>query len=395
VSGVTDVPRPVPSRAALAIVYMTVFIDLLGFGIILPSLPYYARDLGASGLGLGILFSSYSVAQLLGSTVLGRLSDRYGRRPILLLSLAGSSASMALSGVAHSLVLLSAARALAGLFGGSIGTAQAYIADVTARHERARHMGLLGASIGVGFVLGPAIGAGVIALGFGFSGAAYLASALAALNLVSAAFRLPESRPRDAAAPQSRLSLASWLAMWRRHGLWQIYSSVFLTTLAFVGLETTLVFLARDRFGLDERHFGLVLAYLGVVVIVVQGGMIGRLTRSFGVRRVAIAGGLLMGAALIALPAAPTLRLLLLVLGLISAGQGLTSPTLSTLVSHASTGEDHGAVLGISQSLAAAARAVGPVLAGSLYDLRAPLPFVAGGALALLAAALVKTTDLE
>jgi MFS transporter, DHA1 family, tetracycline resistance protein len=383
-----------PGRAALAIVYMTVFIDLLGFGIILPSLPYYARALGASGVGLGILFSAYSVAQLLGSTLLGRLSDRHGRRPVLLLSLAGSSVSMALSGVAHSLVLLCVARALAGLFGGSIGTAQAYIADVTARQERARYMGLLGASIGVGFVLGPAIGAGVIALGFGFSGAAFLAAALAAVNLVSAAFRLPESRPKDATS-SSHLSLAAWLAMWQRPGLWQTYSSVFLTTLAFVGLETTLVFLARDRFGMDERRFGLVLAYLGVVVIVVQGGLIGRLTRRFGVRRVAIAGGVLMGAALVALPAAPTVRLLLLALGLVSAGQGLTSPTLSTLVSHASTGEDHGAVLGVSQSLAAAARAVGPLLAGSLYDLRAPLPFVAGGALALVAAGLVRGTDLE
>jgi DHA1 family tetracycline resistance protein-like MFS transporter len=191
---------PPADRAALAIVYLTVFIDLLGFGIILPSLPYYARDLGATGLDLGILFSAYSVAQLAGSALLGRLSDHHGRRPILLLSLAGSAASMFLSGLAGGLAALSLARALAGVFGGSIGTAQAYIADVTPRAERARYMGLLGAAIGVGFVLGPALGAGLLALGFGFRGAAFAAGGLAALNFASALVRLPESRRSDPAA---------------------------------------------------------------------------------------------------------------------------------------------------------------------------------------------------
>jgi len=381
---------PPTGRAALAIVYLTVFIDLLGFGIILPSLPYYARDLGATGLGLGVLFSAYSVAQLAGSAFLGRLSDRHGRRPILLLSLAGSAASMFLSGMATGLIALSCARGLAGAFGGSIGTAQAYIADVTPRAERARYMGLLGASIGVGFVLGPALGAGLLALGFGFRGAAFTSGGLAALNFVSAVFHLPESRVAVSAGEHRHLSAAGWWRTVSRPGLRRLYSAVFLTTFAFVALETTLVFLARDRFALDSRHFGLVLVYLGVVVIVIQGGVVGRLSRRLGERAVAITGAGLMGVALAALPAAPTLLVLLVLLGLVATGQGLASPTLSTLVSHASEGAEHGALLGASQSLAALARALGPVVAGQLYDLHAAAPYVSAGALSLFAAALLR-----
>jgi len=386
--------RSTPRRSTLLIVYLTVFVDLLGFGIILPALPYYARDLGASGLGLGILFSAYSVAQLLGSAVLGRLSDRHGRRPILLLSLAGSSASMVLSGLATGLVALSLARALAGIFGGSIGTAQAYIADVTPREERARYMGLLGASIGVGFVAGPALGAGLLALGFGFRGAAFVAAGIAGLNLLSAAFRLPESRPAEARGQARHLSASSWWNTVSRPGLRPFYAGVFLTTFAFVALETTLVFLARDRFSLDDRHFGLVLTYLGVVVIAVQGGMVGRLSKRFGERRVATAGAGLMGLALAALPAAPRLLVLLALLGLVAAGQGFSSPALATLVSHASEGAEHGALLGVSQSLAAGARAVGPVIAGQLYDMHAAAPYVTAGALSLLAAVLLRAAPV-
>jgi DHA1 family tetracycline resistance protein-like MFS transporter len=383
--------HPPADRAALAIVYLTVFIDLLGFGIILPSLPYYARDLGATGLGLGILFSAYSAAQLAGSALLGRLSDRHGRRPILLLSLAGSAASMFLSGLATGLLALSLARALAGAFGGSIGAAQAYIADVTPRPERARYMGLLGASIGVGFVLGPALGAGLLALGFGFRGAAFAAGGLAALNFVSALVRLPESRPSEADAERRHVSAAGWWRTVSRPGLLPLYAAVFLATFAFVALETTLVFLAKDRFALDNRHFGLVLAYLGVVVIAIQGGAVGWLSRRLGERAVAVAGTALMGAALAALPAAPRLLALLLLLGLVAAGQGLASPALATLVSHASEGgAEHGALLGASQSLAALARAIGPVIAGQLYDLHAAAPYVTGGALSLLAASLLR-----
>jgi DHA1 family tetracycline resistance protein-like MFS transporter len=382
-----------PSPAALAIVYATVFIDLLGFGIILPSLPYYARALGASGFSLGLLFTSYSLAQFVGSAVLGRLSDRRGRRPILLASLLGSSASMALSGFAGSLLTLAAARALAGLFGGSIATAQAYIADVAPREERARYMGLLGASIGLGFVLGPALGAGILALGGGFAGSAFVASGLAALNFVLAYRLLPESRPAGQGARSERLTPAGLVALLARPNLWQALAATFLTTFAFVALEATLAFFAKDRFDITERRFGGLLVYVGVVVIVVQGGLIGRLTKALGVRRVAVAGELLMGAALLALPLSPSAGAMLAVLGLVAAGQAMCSPTLSTLVSRAGTSEDHGTLLGAGQSLAAAARAASPLLAGALYDAQPAAPYVLSGLLAALAGALVLSSS--
>jgi MFS family permease len=384
-----DSPRPRAGRAALAVVYGTVFLDLLGFGIILPALPYYARELGASGFGLGALFTSYSLAQLLGAAALGRLSDRIGRRPVLMLSLAGSAVSMLLSGLAGTLVLLCAARALAGMFGGSIATAQAYIADVTPRGERARYMGLLGASIGVGFVVGPALGAGLIALGFGFPGAAFTAAGLAAANFVFAALKLPESRPADA---EVRRALPGRLGeALTRPNLRQLLAATFSTTFAFVSMETTFAYLGEDRFGLTERGFGLVLVYVGVIVIIVQGGLIGRLTRRFGVRPVAVAGGALMGVALLTLPFCPSLTTTLAALGFLAGGQGLSSPSLSTLISELSAGGEQGSVLGLGQSLAAAARAAGPLVAGALYDLRHAAPYLLAGGLAALAGGLVAT----
>jgi DHA1 family tetracycline resistance protein-like MFS transporter len=375
-------------RAALGVVYVAVFIDLLGFGILLPSLPFYARVLGASGFKLGVLFTAYSGGQLLGSAILGRLSDARGRRPILLLSLLGSSLSMVLSGLAGSLLTLCLARALAGLFGGSIATAQAYIADVTPVQGRAAYMGRLGAAIGLGFVLGPALGAGVRWLGYGFPGAAFTAAFLAAVNLAVAAYRLPESKGEGQSAGV-RPGLAGWWRTVSRSGLSRPFAAVFAATSAFVALETTLAYLTRDRFALPERWFGAVLVFVGFVVILVQGGLVGRITRRFGVRPVATAGSLLMGAALAVLPFSASLAAMLGLLGLAAAGQALTSPTLSTLVSQGGTIEEHGTLLGVSQSLAAAARAVSPLLAGALYDRHPAAPYVWGGLLAFVASLLV------
>ena len=375
-----------PDRAALGVVYFTVFLDLLGFGIILPWLPYYAAELGASGIGLGFLFTSYSLAQLVGATVLGRLSDRHGRRPILLMSLAGSMAGFVFSGLANSLIALCLARAVAGLFGGSISIAQAYVADVTEKDNRARYMGFVGASIGLGFVVGPALGAGFIALGLGFPAVAFTSAGLAAVNLVLAAWKVRE--PRERAASRSR-SLASWREALGQPGLSRVLAATFCTTFAFVGMETTFAFLGRDRFGFDNLRFGLVLTYVGVIMIIVQGALIGRLTGRFEVRWIAVAGSLLMAVALAALPFAGALPTVLGALGLLAAGQGLVVPGLSTLTSQIAAAERQGSVLGFSQSIAASARVIGPLVAGGLYDLGAGLPYWTGGVLALTAGALV------
>ncbi len=384
-------PAPGRQRSALAAVYFTVFLDLLGFGIVLPAIPFFARDLGASGLKLGILFTSYSLAQLVGAPILGRLSDRFGRRPILLTSLAGAAIAFVLTGLAHTLLLLCAARTLAGLFGGSISTAQAYIADVTQPQERAKYMGLLGASIGIGFVLGPALGAALIYIGWGFAGAAFVAAGLAALNFILAFFRLPESRPPEARG-RSRHT-GGWATTVRRPRLRRLLIATFLAMLAFVAMETTFAFMGEDKFGLDGGKFGLILVFVGVVMILVQGGLVGRLTQRFGVRRIAILGGLLMAIALFLIPVAPTLPLTIAFLGLLAAGRGLAAPALSTLLSTLSSDDEQGSVLGTGQSFSAAARALGPILAGALYDLHIAAPYLAASLFALATAGLIASVE--
>jgi MFS family permease len=375
-------------RSPLAVVYLTVFIDLLGFSIILPLLPFYAEHYGATGAWVGALLTAYSAVQFVSAPFLGRLSDRVGRRPVLLLSLAGSAASLALTGAAHSLWLLLAGRALAGLFGGSISTAQAYVADVTAPRERAKYMGMLGASIGLGFVFGPAIGAGFSR--FGFGAAAFFAAGLAAVNLAFAYFKLPESRPRgEGLAGHAPVARAKFGAVLRRPAIARIVASMFLATFAFVGLEATLALFGQHRFGLGAAGFGLIFTYLGVVGVAVQGGLVGRLSRRYGERTLATLGAVLMGIAFAALAVAPDLLLAIVALSALGVGQGFVSPTLSTLLSRAGHAEQQGSTLGIGQSSNAAARAIGPIVAGGLYDLNRAVPYLAGACLVLIAAVLL------
>ena len=378
-------------KPGLPVVYFTVFIDLVGFGIILPQLPYYAEAFGATGVWVGALLTAYSATQFLGASLLGRLSDRIGRRPVLLASLAGSAVSLVLSGLATTLVTLVLARALAGLFGGSIAAAQAYVADSTTPKERARYMGFLGASIGLGFVLGPALGAGLARYGFGT--AAFVAAGLAAANLVFGLFNLPETHGPDRRhlAP-SRPDLSHLLAALRHPSMGRLLGATFFATLAFVAMEATFALLGEHRFGLDPSRLGFVFTYVGVVIVVVQGGLVGPLAARFGERTLAVAGALLMAIGLGALPLAPGLPGALAALGLLAAGQGLTSPMLSTLLSRAADEDEQGGTLGLGQSLAAAARAVGPLGAGWLFDRAMVAPYAVAAVAMVLAAFLVGTS---
>jgi len=381
-------------KPGLPVVYLTVFLDLVGFGIILPLLPFYAEAFGATGIWVGAILTAYSAAQLAGASLLGRLSDRVGRRPVLLMSLAGSAASLLLCGLARSLWLLLAARALAGLFGGSIAAAQAYIADVTTPGERARYMGLLGASIGLGFVFGPALGSALAR--FGFGAAAFAAAALAAANLLFALFRLPETRPAEVRQHgHSRVDWSNFLDALHHPAIGRLLAATFLSTLAFVAMEATFALLGEVRFGLDAGRLGFVFAYVGVVMVIVQGGLVGRLAPRFGERALATAGALVMGASLAALPLVPSLGAAYVVLAGLAVGQGLTTPMLATLLSRATDADEQGGTLGLGQSLAAAARAVGPIGAGWLYDRAVGAPYAASAAVMVLAALLVGTARTD
>lgn len=384
----SSVPPPEPSRkAGLAAVYATVFLDLLGFGIIIPLMPYAARTFGASGLMLGALMTAYSAAQFVGAPIMGRLSDRYGRRPVILTTLAGSVAAMTLMGVADGLGLIFLARLGAGLCGGSISAAQAYVADVTAPAERAKFMGLLGASIGMGFVFGPALGAALA--DYGFSGAAFVAAGLAAANWAFAYVKLKEPVRDPAATSARKASVGALFEALGRTTIRPILIAGFLVTFGMVAMEATFALLAADRFAVDARTLGLLFTLSGVVVALVQGGLIGRLSKQFGEGKLAVTGPIIMAAGLAAIGMAPTLAGAVAALCVMAFGQAMAAPALTSLLSLNADANEQGSVIGLGQGMSALARAVGPLVAGALYDQHVSWPYWSGAAAALLATVVV------
>ncbi|MFO0576793.1 MAG: MFS transporter [Polyangia bacterium] len=385
-----SVPSAAPPRAALLVVYLTVFLDLLGFGIILPLLPFYALKFGANGRELGLLFGAFSAAQFFGAFVIGRMSDRLGRRPVLLICLAGTALAFGATARAESLVQLTLARALAGLFSGSISTAQAYVADVTRPEERARYMGLVGASIGMGFVFGPWLGAELSR--FGFRTSALASAGLAVLNFTFALVALRESLPRGMHQPsERRVSLAPdrLLGALGRPVAGRVLIAGALATLAFVSMESTFALLGKQRFDLGAQRLGRIFGLIGVTMALVQGLLVGRLARRLGERRLAMLGALLLAGALFVLPWMPSLRATVAVLLALAVGQGLLVPSLATLLSRDSSAHEQGGVLGIGQSLGSLARALGPPLAGTLFDQGAARPYVLATVLMLTVVVLI------
>ncbi|HWH14495.1 MAG TPA: MFS transporter [Miltoncostaeaceae bacterium] len=362
---------------------MTVLIDLIGFGIVLPILPLWAERFGASPTEIGLLTAFYSLMQVIFAPVWGRLSDRVGRRPVILVTLAGSALSALLIGLAGTLWVLFLARILNGISGASYAAAQAYVADVTTREDRARGMGMIGAAFGLGFILGPALGAAFAAIDP--SAPFFAAAALAAANFAVAWVRLPESRPpgaRSAAAPARASALRRALAT---RDLGPLLVLSFLATLAFVGMESTFALLGDRRFGYDAVDIGLLFAYVGVAAAVGQGLLVGRLVARHGEHRVMLLGlvGTALGLALLA--AAQTLALLLIALPVLGVASGLAFATVTALISHAASEEGQGGALGVAASTGGLARIVGPVAAGLLFQHAGPAaPLVAGAVLTAL-----------
>jgi len=374
-------------RSSLTIIFTTVFVDLLGFGIVLPLLPYYAHQLQASGLTVGMLIAVYSAMQFLAAPWWGRLSDRIGRRPVLLVSLAGSTLSYLLFAVADTIGLLFVSRILAGLGGANISVAQAFIADTTSEQERARGMGMIGAAFGLGFVFGPAIG-GLLAH-YGHAAPGFAATVICGLNFIAALFRLPESLPperrqvRRATHPLAQLREAFRRPHLRLPLL--IFTAV---VFSFATMETTLPLLGAKRFHLSASQIYWLFGYLGVMTTVVQGGLIGRLTPRVGEPHLVVVGTVLLAVGLGAAPFSPPVVLLLLALGAIAVGQGICSPVLSSLISKSSGAHEQGGVLGVSQSAGSLARILGPIWGGVIFDCAGPAgPYVTTACLMLAAVA--------
>jgi DHA1 family tetracycline resistance protein-like MFS transporter len=359
-------------RSPLLVIFITVFIDLVGFGIVIPVLPYYAEGtkFGATPSQVGLLFASYSVLQLIFAPVLGRLSDKHGRRPVLLVSLLGTALGFLILGFATTLWMLFLGRIIDGISGGNISTAQAYIADVTTKEDRAKGMGLIGAAFGLGFVFGPAIG-GILSR-WGINVPFLFAGGLAFANAILLFFALPETVTPDHPARVSAASGRSWkqlLSALRQPALASVMTIYFLGIVAFSIMTASFSVFMMFRMGYDAFHNGWIFAFVGVISAIIQGGLIGRLVKKFGEPVLVIVGALLFTASLVFVPLlkpSTGLVTVLLVAAATSVGQALSAPTLSSLASKSAGEADQGSVLGVMQSVASLARAVGPSLAAVL-----------------------------
>jgi MFS transporter, DHA1 family, tetracycline resistance protein len=354
----------------MAVLFFIVFIDLLGFGIVIPLLPFYAERFGASPDRVTLVMASYSLAQFVFAPIWGRLSDRFGRRPILLVSLVFSIASYLWLGFADALWMLYGARLLAGAGAGNIAAAQAYVADITPPEGRAKGMGMVGAALGLGFTIGPALGgliAGADPTAASVALPAFVAAALSATAFVGTLVFLRESLPAGAARrPRpSRWRMAQ--AAFGRPDLRRLVLLLFITVTVFAGMETTFALWANRAFGWGPRQVGEMFFFLGMVMILIQGGLIGRLSRRFGEARLLVAGSLAFVVGLAGLPLAGSLPLVLLATALLALGMGLASPSANSLISRRAGAGEQGSILGVAQSASSLARIVGPALAGAAF----------------------------
>jgi DHA1 family tetracycline resistance protein-like MFS transporter len=341
----------------LSIIFLTIFVNLVGFGIIIPLLPFYAQTFGASPLVIGLLFASFSLSQLIASPILGDLSDRWGRRPVLIFSLLGTVVSFVMLALATSLSMLFAARIVDGLSGGNITTARAYIADITAEENRAKAFGLLGAAFGLGFIVGPGLGAALSHLSY--TAPIWAAAVITVVATAVAFFWLPETVHRAQAGGRS-----PWRALaglWQRAHLRVLFTIDFAYWTAFAVYQTTFALFGARRFGFDAAHTGYLLSAFGVLGVVVQGAMVGPIVAVLGERRT-LAMGLLF-AALGWGGSAVTHSLPVFVAMLVpgAIGIGLCNATLSALVSKSAGSHEQGRVQGAAGGLESLGRTIGPV----------------------------------
>ncbi len=376
-------------RSPLLAIFMVAFVGMLGYGIIIPITPFYAQSFGASDFTIGLLIGSYALMQFIFAPILGRLSDRFGRRPLLLVSLAGTIGSLLLFGFANSLVLLFVGRILDGITGGNISIAQAYVSDVTTPENRARGMGMIGAALGLGFIVGPAIG-GFLSRNGNYQLPIFVAAGIALVSFVMTAFLLPEPPRTSAYAKQARtFDIFRLVRAFAHPRIGRLLQVTLLVALAFTAFETTFALFAARRLEYGSMSTGYALAYIGIVVALVQGVLIRRLAKKFGEGWLIVSGALLLSLSLLMLGFIQSTLELVIVGMLLAAGEGVLTPSLSSLVSRRSLPSEQGEHLGLYQSMGSFARIIAPISATWLLD-RAGLavPYLIGGGLVLLASVL-------
>jgi MFS family permease len=371
-------------KGTSAVLFTAVLVDSVGFGVVIPVLPFYATSFGATPFEVTALFAAFSAMQMVATPLWGRVSDRRGRRPLLIFGLFASAVSHLIFGLANTLWLLFASRLAAGAAGGTIAVAHAYVADTTTVEDRAHHMGLVGAAAGLGFMMGPAIGGFASRWGLGFPG--YVAAILAAINGIAALFLLPESRSKEEArtAPRSETdTLAGWIGRMTSEPISTMMLVYFLAISAFSGMTALLALFLEAKFAADPQAVGYIFTIAGGSTVVIRGLVLGRLVRRFGEKSVVRLGAFALVLALAAMPLIPGPMWAGGVVILYAFGAGTLFPTLATLVSFATDRESQGAVLGGSQVVGGLGRVTGPMWMGLLFQPernRENVPFIVGAA---------------
>ncbi len=388
-------------KRALKIIFFTVFLDLVGFGIILPLIPYLAREFSATPLEIGLLMAIFSFMQFLFSPIWGKLSDRFGRRPIILVSLFGATFSYIFFAYATELSYLFIARGLAGFFAANISAAQAYIADITPKDKRSVGMGLIGAAFGLGFIMGPAI-AGLTgpigeALGseppFGIQFSALVAAGLNGLNFVLAYFFLPETITNPGAREREKVGrLESFTFIFKQPLLRSLFFIFFLMSLAMALMEVMVFPFVQDRFDWGYKLASISFAYVGVIMVLTQAYFIRKWIPKFGEKKVLMFGLLAMAVSFFGIGLSFSIAMLAVVMTLLAVGNGCMRPPIVGLASVIADEEQQGYVMGVMNSMGAIGRIVGPVAGGWLYqEYSQGAPFFASGGMAIVGVGLFLT----
>ncbi|MFA7289297.1 MAG: MFS transporter [Melioribacteraceae bacterium] len=368
-------------KAALSIIFLTVFIDLMGFGLLIPILPTFAsKELGISDFGIGIIVAIYSFMQFIFNPMFGKMSDKYGRRPIILGSLLMTATSYIIFSFSTSFWILAISRVIGGLGGSNIGVAQAYIADITSKEERAKGMGLIGAAFGLGFVFGPVIGALLSQYGYAFAG--YGSAAFSLMAFTFAFFKLPESRNFESVSTIVRSKIFDFkftFSVLKRKNIGFLIVLFFVIVFSMANIYGTFSILGYKYYHFSDMQNGLLFAIIGIVGAIIQGGFIKQLAKIFNDRNMILFGTVFMIIGLAAIPYGQNFLGVAIAGGILAVGTGVLQPTILSMVSKYSHDYEQGSVLGINQSFSALARVLGPVWGGfSFHYLGYQAPFLTG-----------------